>query len=402
MAIFTAIFAISVFATIIWYQFGNKSSPQTCSSSAHISVHELREAVSLLKSSKLEHRAFPNQRLVKAFGLENSFTTTGKEYHDVFVNLAKKKLRMLDSDWKEVASLACSPRFNYELFKSNHNRSESTEHWSANLVNLVQGLVFRVVMFKFFPDTAEPSFDDTNFLTTAINDLWVGSKCCTTHDQNDQIRMKAELATRLETVFQSPITGRGNPLNILLPAYETLWRVVLHCFLEVRFRASEEQLASYRNLFKSFLANPTKTTLENSVNGISVKNIVAEALRLYPPTRRINRQVGPRYVRIDVERIQRDPEYWGQDALEFSPRRWELVTQRGAQAAYMPFGAGAFECPAKNVFAPMMIGILVGSLLEEFDSSAMLADVHGTQVALPSGPLSGGRCGCDEMYVKVS
>jgi hypothetical protein len=33
--------------------------------------------------------------------------------------------------------------------------------------------------------------------------------------------------------------------------------------------------------------------------------------------------------------------------------------------AYMPFGAGKFECPANNWLGLMMVGILVGALMGE-------------------------------------
>jgi hypothetical protein len=31
-----------------------------------------------------------------------------------------------------------------------------------------------------------------------------------------------------------------NPLNVLLPAYETMWRVVIRGFLEIRYRKAAD------------------------------------------------------------------------------------------------------------------------------------------------------------------
>ena len=42
---------------------------------------------------------------------------------------------------------------------------------------------------------------------------------------------------------------RENPLNWIIPAYETMWRVVLRCFLEVRFR-NVYQLEQYRYMVR--------------------------------------------------------------------------------------------------------------------------------------------------------
>ena len=32
-------------------------------------------------------------------------------------------------------------------------------------------------------------------------------------------------------------SSKENPLNLILPGYETLWRVVLRCFIEVTARS---------------------------------------------------------------------------------------------------------------------------------------------------------------------
>lgn len=56
---------------------------------------------------------------------------------------------------------------------------------------------------------------------------------------------------------------------------------------------------------------------------MSVKHIVDEALRLYPPTRRIYRSLhNGCEIAVDVEFLHRDQKTWGEDAGVFDPKRW--------------------------------------------------------------------------------
>ena len=139
---------------------------------------------------------------------------------------------------------------------------------------------------------------------------------------------------------------------------------MLRCFLEVTFRnhGSDAGL-KYKQIFDHFMSHPNHPVLETSFQDtqISVKHIVNEALRLYPPTRRIHQQLNNEMVKIDVEWLHHDPAFWGADVEEFKPERWQDPLWRGVggKLVFMPFGLGDLSCPAKK-FAPMMIGILVG------------------------------------------
>lgn len=58
----------------------------------------------------------------------------------------------------------------------------------------------------------------------------------------------------------------------------------------------------------------------------------------------------------------------------------------------MPFGAGRFECPAKSLFAPMFIRILVVALMSGLDDGYGLAWDVDSDGLTASGPLKAGRC----------
>ncbi|CAG8979238.1 hypothetical protein HYALB_00011908 [Hymenoscyphus albidus] len=250
-----------------------------------------------------------------------------------------------------------------------HKTSES-----FRLLPMIQKLVFHVIVRKFFPQTPKPSDSDVEFVTSRINSLLIASKRITRRDEAHFDSQKKELYQRLQTMFSISESqfGHENPLNILLPAYETMWRVVLRIFLEVQFLSESQRPLEFAEQLESFSADPTiekfeETTQTSDGMLVSTKYIVAEGLRLYPPTRRIYREINGEEVAVDVEYFHRDTNVWGEDALRYMPARWaSLTTNEVDMRGYMPFGTGRFECPAKPLFGPFMIGIMVGVIVKSF------------------------------------
>lgn len=153
-------------------------------------------------------------------------------------------------------------------------------------------------------------------------------------------------------------------MNLILLAFETMWRVVFHCFIEVRYRGVKEQ-DEWMAILKVYLTNPgSQQDMPYS--------IIREALRLYLPTRYIYRYFefasGCLILAIaDIEGLYRNTEIWGSDADCFKPSRWARISHESEQLrAWMPFGASLFLCPAKPDFAPRMVGVLVAALAEAF------------------------------------
>ena len=315
----------------------------------------------------LESRAGPNHRLVRAFEIDNAFTTTNQSFYRKFMGKARRLVAKDEPTWKLMSDLMK----NHVSFES----QSTTSNQSFPLVPLVQAVVLKITMHTLFKSPAEKlEAAKIRLIAERINRLWIDSK--STHEPESFQEDRRELKETLQTVL--PLTrvdmDRNNPLNLILPAYETLWRVVLRGFLEVMFRGAEAG-PEWRQLLKTFLAEPTLSTFKrtNDLTGISVAFIVAETLRLYPPTRRIYRDIKrefnddpPEHFAADIEFLHRDANIWGEDSLSFNPSRWKDVSKE-CQDAYMPFGWKSFTCPAKDDFGPRMIGLAVAALVAEFE-----------------------------------
>lgn len=343
----------------------------------------------------LEARAGPNQRLVKAFGIDNAFTTVDEDYHKAFRMKVVKALKTSDEDWCRLW------RSTRGIVRDQVARQE----WKTSLplASLVRIVVFKVVLLQFFPDSALINEDlAIAKVTELINVLWVDSKTsgylgsksgnlfapkeAQTSSQFVQTD-GGDLATLQESLGRIFPTYQCNdpvrtPLNIILPAYETLWRVVLRCVIEIVFRNGDvkDPWESCIFHFNDKCKHGRRFLWFGDTDDLlSILDIAKEALRLYPPTKRIYRweqqegdggvqNANPKLSAADVEAIHRDCAIWGPDALQFNPERWVRYflddTQR-VKGAFLPFGYGNLSCPAKGDFGPKIIGLLVAVLVEE-------------------------------------
>lgn len=204
-------------------------------------------------------------------------------------------------------------------------------------------------------------------ITEGINNLWIQSKGIGMPVESDKHDLQEALAQVIPQMERS--IPCKNPLNLILPAYETLWRVVLSGFLQVTFVDGGSPIL--RSVLARFLANPTITARKEPVHGpeasgVSVDLIVKEALRLYPSVKRVYRQFHmknrerPENIAADIEACQRTEALWGADAERFVPSRWNHASDE-AKNSYMAFGVSPLGCPAKGEFGPMMIGILMAA-----------------------------------------
>ncbi|KXT03798.1 hypothetical protein AC578_735 [Pseudocercospora eumusae] len=323
--------------------------------------------------NKFEARAIPNQRLVLAFDIHNCFTTSDKAVCEKFRKKVEDKMYFPEEKWKELAAMARSS------VKTELNRSSS----ELSLFEVVQSVTMQMVRTIFF-DTSGTSVSNSSIrcLAQEINEQWLRSKDPTTHDQTASpdwsFHKQQPLRDALAAAFPQWNGDKDtNPLNLILPGYETLWRVVLRCFVEISSR-NHANSSQWQSSLTNFLSNPTRKELENTADpSIPSSSMIAkEALRLYPPTRRIYRHFKDKSstqyeIAADVEGMHRDTEIWGLDAKVFRPERWYHIDRDFEDSHWLPFGAKPFRCPAKFwpkqgilPFGVAMIALLTAALLE--------------------------------------
>ena len=172
---------------------------------------------------------------------------------------------------------------------------------------------------------------------------------------------------------------KETPMNFIIPGYETLWRVVLQGFIEIGFRhPSSTNL--WHSILAKYMAQPSATQFSErypespgKIPSISAEDLAQEALRLYPPTKRVYRtfkyRTCPELVTVaaDIEHIHRNPRLWGPDSMMYVPGRWAPGPENVSKI-FFPFGGKLMQCPAKGRFGGMMIAMLLAVLANEFNT----------------------------------
>jgi hypothetical protein len=342
--------------------------------------------------SAFKARAKSNERLVATFGIDNAFTTAESKRHSEYRN---KVGPLLTPDWSSVARAA---------------QNQANTYFPGNLVCLVQSFVLKMTINVLFQSDLSMLDNQTiSFVAVEINRLWVNSKV---PRQTVYWTRQHKLHKALRQLVPGcdPLDPQTNPMNLIIPAFETMWRVVLRCFIEVRYRNSKEMKEWIASL-RIYLENPVSLSDHACKEHASITvvcSLVREALRLYPPTRHIHREFefadsSQVSAVADIEELHRDTNIWGFDAECFRPSRWASTNSEQSKA-WMPFGASPFLCPAKPEFGPRMIGILVAALVTTFSDAKYELQREGVRGQMETaeffGPLNSERHSYEELYLE--
>lgn len=334
-----------------------EKKPPLIVSSEAIYITDLNATHAVLVNDDPATRAIPNIRLNLAFGIDNAFTTALPASRLSFRKRVEKMLSLRSSDW---------------VNQTRYIRETVNEQLGGERI-LLQRLVHKTtlvtVLGVLYPDKEipksswTPEFNsDLQFLADGITRAWVESK-----DGVFEEWRKRSLIDLMEGIVPG-CTAKENPLNYLLPAYETLWRVVLLGVLEIGFK--QHGKPGLKQTLIRYLQNPSTLGFSGTSKFVADEifpgHIVSELLRVYPPTKRIYRAIEGQLYAVDIEEIHRTEEIWGNDSyspFQFAPERWKNPT-REMHSAFMSFGKHAFACPARVVFAPRMISLLIAGILE--------------------------------------
>ncbi|KAI0020823.1 hypothetical protein F4780DRAFT_779266 [Xylariomycetidae sp. FL0641] len=368
-------------------------------------------------TDRLRLRAAPNTRLVTAFRINSSFTTCDEDVHGAFLLRAQAILKCNTTGWTERSDLAqasldvCIEHF---IGKSSVMKRSTALH----LAPLTRVFTFVFVLNALFglKHTDVDLFKACR-ATDAINRLWQQSK-----DKPGQLREvdRLELQHLLANLTPGNAlggTGTSSPINMIMPAYETMWRVVLATFISAAYRqVTDETATRFEEMLRDVPACfEEKPGFQHRLNNTRLEKkaltFAMEGLRLYPPTKRIYRArnlsnpTAEEVVAADVERWHREPMIWGPDALEFRPSRfdtnlWRVHPYRNQplpapkRDAYMPFGVGKNMCPAASGFGYRAIVLLVATLarnLGTYDNGLRIRDGDAALSREARSPLPSGR-----------
>ncbi|PYH38160.1 cytochrome P450 [Aspergillus neoniger CBS 115656] len=388
----------------------------------HSSIHFFRQKTTMYNTPKLcrliiaadgrftnktnllspyESRALSNSRFKTAFCIRNAFTSSDEDFVTQHMKDIKMLLNLTPLDWNHLS----------------HSLQESARYWvnssqgTIHLASITQTLTLRLVLVGIFKlEPRIPPSGDLFFADFArcINESWILAKGpdILSFEHNEELRDCVTAFFPSSDQFQRD----ENPLNVILPGYETTWRVALRMFLEIR-RAQNE---IWVDKMVSFALHPTRVQFQDVEDGISVEAMVSEALRLYPPTRRVRRTfrfdddkngaVDETFA-ADIEACHLDKIIWGTDALEYKPSRFATLTEEQKEA-YMPFGIPPFLCPAKPVFGPRMVGMVVGILflaLQEGGRWRLVGrDKHSANDYVSGGRLNNDRSAFDDLFLYLN
>jgi hypothetical protein len=205
----------------------------------------------------------PNQGLREIFGIDNGFTNPDRPSKMGFTQKAEKLMLAAmtvndnnpDGDRVDLRRRALT-------FFDEYMRLNSTP--TVKLAELTQYITLKMSLCYLFDGAHEAlksdsHFGDVIYIGQRINQLWIKSK---QKDSTKGERLSWKDETKLHNAlrrvtFSAATVGIGgftddtttvdpeipsqNPMNLLLPAYETMWRVVIRCFLEVQHRGAQNR-----------------------------------------------------------------------------------------------------------------------------------------------------------------
>lgn len=375
------------------------TSPQPCREVLAKEVLDTRGFKIENQYTFLESRAYANRQLIHVFGINNSFTSTDEDLH---VQFRKRALLFTRGDAATFRKL--SRRAQEHVICT---FVDTGEEFFVELMPLVQNLTLRMaIIFLFDVDPPSDSSDALAAVAREINRLWQVAKKERNLNESNLFQNNSYLGSNLQKLLPNAKLHdpTQNPLNYIIPAYESIWRVALCGFVECqRAMAQGEHPWDYHQCFSRFLSDLEKGVVngeEKTSQQVTALHIAQESLRLYPSTRRVYRSFkANRPLRLlpseslqcasqefevaaDVELCQRSTWAAGN---RFNPDRWTIPEDDDAQdnppdpddGFYEPFGTPEHKCPASRKFGYKLVALLISALTVPRERPSN-ANAHGS------------------------
>ncbi|KAK0474014.1 hypothetical protein IW261DRAFT_667704 [Armillaria novae-zelandiae] len=334
------------------------------------SIHALLKPSNAPLESLLHTRARPNERLVRAFALTNTFVKDDISSHTLFRNRALSLLNQA-SDWHRFRRIA------------DHAVLSSLPSTLVGVDTFVQAVTLQVILIGLLgtEDAEDASLPPSSIETVSslITKLWALSK----HPDPIDPTLLPILNHHLRALVPDT-DAYPNPLDFVIPAWETMWRVVAttfaHVYKDARFRRTLEELH----------ANPSMTQFRLHDCDPSAESMIIEAMRLHPPSKHISRLSSrlPSFLHCwmssrlfetlhvaDIWAVHYSSAIWGSSVETFDPWRHAVRTQE-QEEGFLAFGYGKLQCVAKN-WAPMAAAIMLSSILAGIDENYRVESGRG-------------------------
>ncbi|KAJ7491000.1 hypothetical protein FB451DRAFT_1221709 [Mycena latifolia] len=320
------------------------------------------------KDTLLLSRASANARLVPAFGLTNTFISPDPEVHSAFRTQSIHLFQASQRDWRQFTNVALQA---VELALPDETIPFHTFVQTTTLSTIIIGLL------DPHADISALAANDLEVVSNLITRIWTLSK------KPDPI--PEQLLQQLNDHLRCLIPDQGaypNPLDFVIPTWETLWRVVAVTLAHVHADAAACEAFRDLNENPSWLQFRTARLDRTSP---SVENYIHEALRLHPPVRHIARHTVrkptlttflPRFLAdrlspqiytdiADIENAQRSAS-WGPDAPPEAFDAARFLREPSRAGDVLAFGCGPLKCVASQ-WAPMAAAVIVGAILNRVD-----------------------------------
>ncbi|EIW85663.1 hypothetical protein CONPUDRAFT_80162, partial [Coniophora puteana RWD-64-598 SS2] len=237
-------------------------------------------------------------------------------------------------------------------------RNLSPEQHSMSFRTYIQSIAFTSVLIGFLGATlSELDPEDVAFVTSMLDQL------CT------RAPARPEQLQRVHSILRQWLHERyEDPLDYIMPAYETIWSVVASTVAMVYDQDD------YKSAFLDFGENPTPRQFEAPRQGgrmPSAEAVVMEMLRMHPPNRQIYRETllvswpfTVSVVRIADINVAQRSRAWGDNSNVFDPSREGLTQgQQSEERPMLAFGHGRLKCLGAR-WAPIAVGVIVAKVLE--------------------------------------
>ncbi|KAL4993338.1 hypothetical protein BDV10DRAFT_190086 [Aspergillus recurvatus] len=225
-------------------------------------------------------RAWPNRSLRRAFGIQNAFTTGDVTLAKSFVSKAHRLIRASAVDWRSLSSILSNMvlDMNWALADDEMSISGGTQV-KVILAPMVQALALRTSLSVLFKIREGVTIESKHLvdLGTIIHKTWMDMK--SGNEEVIEFKDNSILIDQLSAVFAKYKVKiniqnlHTNPLNLILPSFETLWRIILRLFIVLYNRED------YKQILLDFVQKPTPTQFKFELGEelISAEFLVKEA-----------------------------------------------------------------------------------------------------------------------------